>query len=337
MPGLPDWVGDPARDSVGIRVPDHPATLALLAASGPLAVTSANRSGEAPAADAAAARAMFGTRVAAYLPGVGVETGPLHGGRLHRPGPPGAALRPRGLGGAVSPAEAAERISTRRKWAAIGVATALLTASFWVVLLAFRIWLGDVTVAELEAGAEVPMTTEVAVALIGGFALMAAGFAALALISRRPRPWGAAALAWLLGGALWLGIAFVAGEPDTPMVAGFAAGGVVALRAEAEHTVSKRVIAAVLITGYVYLLLRLALLPGVIVAPLLPLPALAWADALAERRALARPAGEGRAPAPRRPGRRAGRGGAGVGRVAAAPAGLCSGPSPRGARRLAAR
>jgi len=69
VPGLPDWVGDPARNSVGVRVPDHPATLALLAASGPLAVTSANRSGEAPAADAAAARAMFGTRVAAYLPG----------------------------------------------------------------------------------------------------------------------------------------------------------------------------------------------------------------------------------------------------------------------------
>jgi tRNA A37 threonylcarbamoyladenosine synthetase subunit TsaC/SUA5/YrdC len=61
---------------VGIRVPDHPATLALLAASGPLAVTSANRSGEAPAADAAAARAMFGTRVAAYLPGSGSKRAP---------------------------------------------------------------------------------------------------------------------------------------------------------------------------------------------------------------------------------------------------------------------
>jgi len=76
VPGLPDWVGDAARNSVGIRVPDHPGTLALLAASGPLAVTSANRSGEAPAADAAAARAMFGTRVAAYLPGSGSNRAP---------------------------------------------------------------------------------------------------------------------------------------------------------------------------------------------------------------------------------------------------------------------
>ncbi|MFH1329700.1 MAG: L-threonylcarbamoyladenylate synthase [Actinomycetota bacterium] len=74
--GLPDWVGDPIRNSVGIRVPDHPAALALLAASGPLAVTSANRSGEAPAAAAGAARAMFGTRVAFYLPGSGSNQAP---------------------------------------------------------------------------------------------------------------------------------------------------------------------------------------------------------------------------------------------------------------------
>lgn len=74
--GLPDWIGDPARNSVGIRIPDHAAALALLAAAGPLAVTSANRSGEAPAADDAAARAMFGTRVAAYLPGAGSNAVP---------------------------------------------------------------------------------------------------------------------------------------------------------------------------------------------------------------------------------------------------------------------
>jgi len=70
-PGLPDWLGDPARDSVGLRVPDHPAALVLLAAAGPLAVTSANRSGLAPAPDAAVARAIFGVEVAAYLPGAG--------------------------------------------------------------------------------------------------------------------------------------------------------------------------------------------------------------------------------------------------------------------------
>ena len=71
VPGLPDWVGDPARDSVGIRVPDHPAALSLLAEAGPLAVTSANRSGGAAAADEAGARQIFAGGVAAYLPGAG--------------------------------------------------------------------------------------------------------------------------------------------------------------------------------------------------------------------------------------------------------------------------
>jgi len=98
--GLPDWVGDPAAGSVGVRVPDHPAALALLAAAGPLAVTSANRSGEAAAGDHHAARASLGDAVAVYIEGSGggdaastvVDlTGPNP--RILRPGPiewPGA-------------------------------------------------------------------------------------------------------------------------------------------------------------------------------------------------------------------------------------------------------
>ena len=75
-PGLPDWLGDPARDSVGLRVPDHPAALVLLAAAGPLAVTSANRSGTAAARDDAGARAIFAGGVSAYLPGSGAGGAP---------------------------------------------------------------------------------------------------------------------------------------------------------------------------------------------------------------------------------------------------------------------
>jgi hypothetical protein len=200
----------------------------------------------------------------------------------------------------VSLPDPGERISTRRKWAAIGVATLLLTASFWAVLLAFRAWLGDITTEEIEAGAEVPITTGVALALAGGFVLMAAGFAALAVVSRRPRRLRAIATAWLLGGAMWLWLPFLVGEPITPMVAGFAAGGLVALRAEPEHTVGRRAVGAVLITAYVFVLVRFTPLAGAIAAPLLPLPALAWADALAERRAAARPPGGGAPPTRRR-------------------------------------
>ncbi len=66
---LPDWVGDHARHTVAVRVPDHATARRLFASTGPLAVTSANRSGEPPANDDGEARAIFGEAVAVYLPG----------------------------------------------------------------------------------------------------------------------------------------------------------------------------------------------------------------------------------------------------------------------------
>jgi hypothetical protein len=201
----------------------------------------------------------------------------------------------------LSEAAAGERITTRRKWAAIGVATLFLAGAFWLVLYAFDRWLGDFTTAEIEAGAEVPLTRAVVYLLTAGFAAMGAAFTALAWISRRPHPWRWASVAWLFGGAMWILLPYVTGEPCTPMVAGFGAGGLVALRAEPEHTVGRRAAAALLATVYVFLLLRITPLPAVIVAPLLPLPVLAWADALAERRALSRAAGEQKAKPVRRP------------------------------------
>lgn len=68
-PATPHWVGDDERDTVALRVPDHPVALDLLARTGPLTVTSANRSGEPPASDDAAARAILGDAVAVYLQG----------------------------------------------------------------------------------------------------------------------------------------------------------------------------------------------------------------------------------------------------------------------------
>jgi len=53
--------------TVAIRQPAHPAALDLLHLTGPLAVTSANRSGQPPSLEAWAAQAAFGTKVAVYL------------------------------------------------------------------------------------------------------------------------------------------------------------------------------------------------------------------------------------------------------------------------------
>lgn len=68
---LAGGVGDAERGTVGIRVPDHPVALALLAVTGPLAVTSANPSGGPDAIDDVAARAALGDAVDGYLVGSG--------------------------------------------------------------------------------------------------------------------------------------------------------------------------------------------------------------------------------------------------------------------------
>lgn len=55
--------------TVGIRVPDDPTARDLLARTGPLTATSANRHGEPPAHDASTAHAALGDRVDYYVAG----------------------------------------------------------------------------------------------------------------------------------------------------------------------------------------------------------------------------------------------------------------------------
>ena len=60
-----DLGGDP--ETIGVRVPNHPLALALLALTGPLATSSANRSGEPTPGACDEIEAMFGERVEVYL------------------------------------------------------------------------------------------------------------------------------------------------------------------------------------------------------------------------------------------------------------------------------
>jgi L-threonylcarbamoyladenylate synthase len=66
---MADWVGDAQLRTVGIRVPNHPQALEVLSMTGPLAVTSANRSGGGETTSDQEARAVFGDSVAVYLVG----------------------------------------------------------------------------------------------------------------------------------------------------------------------------------------------------------------------------------------------------------------------------
>lgn len=61
------WDLGEAATTIAVRVPSHPLTLALLARTGPMAVTSANRSGEPPARTCDELTAAFGDLVAVYL------------------------------------------------------------------------------------------------------------------------------------------------------------------------------------------------------------------------------------------------------------------------------
>jgi L-threonylcarbamoyladenylate synthase len=60
---------------IGVRIPDHPVARALLARTGPLTTTSANRHGRPPLRSAIEARRAFGRHVGAYVTGGGRPSG----------------------------------------------------------------------------------------------------------------------------------------------------------------------------------------------------------------------------------------------------------------------
>ncbi len=65
------WDLGDARGTVAVRMPLHPVALEVLHETGPMAVSSANRSGQSPATTAGQARAQLGDSVDVYL-----EAGP---------------------------------------------------------------------------------------------------------------------------------------------------------------------------------------------------------------------------------------------------------------------
>ncbi|MBA3233813.1 MAG: threonylcarbamoyl-AMP synthase [Propionibacteriales bacterium] len=73
QPSLRWDLGD-SRSTVALRMPDHEEALALLADNGPLAVSSANLTGQPPATTVAEASAMLGDAIDVYL-----DSGPTPG------------------------------------------------------------------------------------------------------------------------------------------------------------------------------------------------------------------------------------------------------------------
>ena len=121
-----DWDLGESGGTVALRMPDHPLALELLRRTGPMAVTSANRTGLAPATDAEAALAAFPGRVApadAAAGGRGAGDGPhgadillLDGGPTPGPVPsPIVSL----TGGSPGPVVVREGVVPRAELAAV--------------------------------------------------------------------------------------------------------------------------------------------------------------------------------------------------------------------------
>jgi tRNA threonylcarbamoyl adenosine modification protein (Sua5/YciO/YrdC/YwlC family) len=100
------WDLGDAKGTVAVRMPLHPVTLELLKEVGPLAVSSANRSGEPPATTADEAQAQLGEAVAVYLDG-GPGPGPVPSTIVDLTGPVPRLLR----SGAI-PVERLRRVIT---------------------------------------------------------------------------------------------------------------------------------------------------------------------------------------------------------------------------------
>ena len=94
-PSLAWDLGD-ARGTVAIRMPQHPVALELLAQTGPMAVSSANISGQPAALTMAEARDQLGDAVEVYLDGgPALRRGRLDDRRRHRRGAADPARRAR--------------------------------------------------------------------------------------------------------------------------------------------------------------------------------------------------------------------------------------------------
>lgn len=91
QPSLNWDLGD-ARGTVAVRMPLHPVAIELLVATGPMAVSSANRSGSAPATTVDEAVDQLGDSVAVYLDG-GPSGGPVPSSIVDVTGPVARLLR----------------------------------------------------------------------------------------------------------------------------------------------------------------------------------------------------------------------------------------------------
>ena len=162
----------------------------------------------------------------------------------------------------------------KRKWQAITLATLLLVPAYWSILA------GLVAAASTS---EDPLPNPGA-SLAFGLAVIPFVFVVLAFVSEHPRAPGAVTRAMGLSLLVSVTVSALAADAVTGIVAGVGAGGIVALRADADHNWRARAIALGVAVVYTFVLVRLSSSMALLPAPIFPFTALGIADHLSERR-----------------------------------------------------
>lgn len=168
----------------------------------------------------------------------------------------------------------AQPLSPQRKWRAITIATLVLVPAFWSLL------------AGLVAGAsdDASGRPDPARAIAFGLALIPFVFITLAFMSEHPRAPGAVVKAMGLTLLVGIPVSAVAGDAVTGLVAGVGAGGIVALRADDEHSWRARAFAVGFAAFYTFVLVRSAGAITLLSAPIFPFTSIGIADHFTERR-----------------------------------------------------
>ena len=174
QPSLQWDLGD-TRGTVAVRMPDHEVALELLSRTGPLAVSSANRTGMPAATDADEAEEMLGSRVAVILDGgptPGSEpstivdvTGPPAGCCGSAPSPSSGSTRSSRRSASRSPTRAKGRV---REYLTVFLVAAVVTYLLGVVAREVALRTGAVAHVRDRDVHAVPIPYFGGVAMLGG-------------------------------------------------------------------------------------------------------------------------------------------------------------------------
>jgi hypothetical protein len=168
----------------------------------------------------------------------------------------------------------AEPLAPRKKWRAILLASLLLAPAYWSLLA------GLVSVASDDRRGGPLAGPYIAF----GLCLIPFVFIVLAFLSEHPNAPGAVAWAMALTLLVGIPVSAIAADAVTGFVAGVGAGGVTALRSDLLHDWKTRALAVVIVTAYVFVLVRTVPGLALLLAPALPFVSIGVADHLTERR-----------------------------------------------------